>query len=221
MVSNEIRERINELLSEEFDIKVPLSDAAPVSSGKKIKRAKPAKKEKLPLKPQDQTTDKRSVDKKKKKPSSKVTAPLVPRPPATRLLLFSLGQDHYSACLLDLDEIQSYYNIIPIPGNELVEGILPHRGKIVTIVDINKVLQIEPSRQNLPIPLPLVITGSLGFKVDRIIDIIQIDNSRIKKISPAEEKMKTSYIDRTVQYKNKPVGIINLKKLLSQNFTSS
>lgn len=133
------------------------------------------------------------------------------------LLLFRLGKEYYGVHLIDIDAIHSINKITKVPMvPSYIKGIIHLRGKIITLINMEKLLDINTAREEKKsFDRQLIISQNISFQIDQIIDVVKIENSKFEKISSTDEGLKNFFISELINMENKIIGVINIKKLLT------
>ncbi len=91
-----------------------------------------------------------------------------------KYMLFQLGGETYGTPLLQVREVIENRASKPVPNSAAAfEGVINLRGEIVGIVDLRKILKIEP-QSSLSILVFDAEQGAMGAVVDRCIAVAEI-----------------------------------------------
>lgn len=131
------------------------------------------------------------------------------------LAVVGLNNEYFG---VDVDLISEFIDLVeftPIPccPNHII-GNLNLRGEIITLVDIRQFLNLA-NQSNLTSKKIVVIKLKelvVGITVDEVLDVIHLNSSEIKANSIQEQ----NYLQGTLTYQQKLLGIIDLKTLITQ-----
>lgn len=96
----------------------------------------------------------------------------------TELLCFRAAQQVYGLPLDSIQEIRSYQQALPLPGQDsAVLGVLDLRGQVIALLDLRQLLRLPPApahEAGLRAVIVLVQgTRRLGLVVDEVQDVLQ------------------------------------------------
>lgn len=91
-----------------------------------------------------------------------------------KYMIFKLGAEVYGTPLLQVREVIENKTPKPVPGTPpAVEGVINLRGEVISVIDLRKLLKIEPM-QSLSILVFDSDQGTMGAVVDRCISVTEI-----------------------------------------------
>ncbi len=133
-----------------------------------------------------------------------------------RYLQFDLGSEGYATKLLDVKEVIPMPETTPIPNSQnFYVGIMNLRGKIISVIDLRKKLNIKPGA-DLEEAVVIVEIGDLGIGlvVDSINRVINLKNSEISNIPELQSQVNSEFIKGVYRGKDKLTIILDLEKVL-------
>ena len=90
-----------------------------------------------------------------------------------RLLVFSLGEEHYALKLEELSEVLPYKNYTKIPNSDkLICGVINVRGELYSVVDLKGLLGLNSRDENDKGFVIILKNNKLGLKADRLEHIL-------------------------------------------------
>jgi purine-binding chemotaxis protein CheW len=97
------------------------------------------------------------------------------------VLVFRLGQEQYAIELSELAEVFAYSGCTQVPGAPpVIAGVINRRGEIGAVVNLRRILDLQTEDPAIGYVLMLRRHGAvLGFKVDRIEQVREIDPSQL------------------------------------------
>ena len=134
------------------------------------------------------------------------------------LAVVGLGDEYFG---LDLDivrEFTEFHKVTPIPCcPDHVIGNINLRGEIVTLIDIRRTLhiQIDHQRQTTQAIVVHIDDLVMGIPVEKVFDVLYLQKSDIKPTPTATSDGDRDYLQGTVLYQEKMMGILNLAKIFA------
>jgi len=135
-----------------------------------------------------------------------------------RLLIFTLGREKYAIPIHDIALIIQNASITPIPNApDFLLGILSLRGKVVSIVDAARRLQLvgkEAAQEGKIIVMDLG-TDQFGLLVDAIDQLVEVDISSLEPPPEGFMPLPQDFVEGVFHHKGRAVGFLNLPMFLS------
>mgnify|MGYP000486177474 FL=1 len=134
--------------------------------------------------------------------------------------MFNLGNERYAVDILCVEEIRSWEQPTKIPNSpEYVKGVINIRGLIVPIIDFR--LKFDICRADYidsTVVMVLTIeneasTKTMGFVVDAVSDVIDVEDSDIKTDSGFVGSIPQENIQGLVNVNDNVVTVLNVKAL--------
>ncbi len=155
------------------------------------------------------------------------------------IIIFEVNKEQFAINLLEVKEIVQASQIRRLPKSfDFVEGIYNYRGDIIHIVNLKKKLNLNntflykskkissddevdqdnsSSTTNFIIILNILDTF-IGFLVDRIINVININRNSIVSLSPIfQTSVGIEYVKGIIKLEDKPRILIDLSKVLNED----
>lgn len=137
-------------------------------------------------------------------------------------LTFALGEESYGVDILSVKEIRGWEEPTMIPhSNEDMKGVINMRGAIVPIMDLRIRFRIgeinyDPTTVVIVLRLPDEQDGRIiGFVVDAVSDVLNADDSEIKKAPDFASTVPYDCIRGLVNVDKNVVTLLNLEKLMN------
>ncbi len=136
------------------------------------------------------------------------------------LAVVGLGDEYFG---LDLDvvrEFTEFHKVTPIPCcPDHVIGNINLRGEIVTLIDIRRTLHMQVDHQSQTNKAIIVHIDDLvmGIPVEKVFDVLYLQKSDIKPNPTATSAGDRDYLQGTVLYQDKMMGILNLAKIFAED----
>lgn len=134
-------------------------------------------------------------------------------------VLFFVGKEVYGISIVDVQGIEKYTNIIPVPNApSYVDGIINLRGNIIPVFSLRNKFglpEVPPTDQT-----KLIVSKSRGesvaFQVDAVSEIVEIEEKDLSQPPMIVQSDKTGYIGSIAHVKDKLVILINLDGVLTE-----
>ncbi|WP_281557225.1 chemotaxis protein CheW [Thalassomonas sp. RHCl1] len=135
-------------------------------------------------------------------------------------LTFILEQEQYAVDILCVEEIRSWEPPTKIPNSpEYVKGVINMRGIIVPILDLRLKFNIgQPSYTEVTVVIVLTLESeqqsrTIGFVVDAVSDVLNADESDIKKAPAFGGCVPQHYVEGLVNVGDNVVTLLNVQSL--------
>jgi purine-binding chemotaxis protein CheW len=146
------------------------------------------------------------------------------------VILFEVGGEEFAIDLLDVQEIIQTGQIRRLPQSfDFIEGIYNYRGNIIHIINMKKKLKLSDYRiykkdtgDNSSQKFIIIVNineTTIGFYVDRIVKVAQIDTNKLIGLSPIFQTSITNveYVKGIIKFEDRPRIFIDLHKILSES----
>jgi len=134
------------------------------------------------------------------------------------LAVVGLGDEYFGLDLEVVREFTEFHQVTPIPCcPEHVVGNINLRGEIVTLIDIRRALhmQVDSQKQISKAIVVHIEDLVMGIPVERVFDVLYLQKSDIKPNPMATSEGDRDYLQGTVLYQEKMMGILNLAKIFA------
>ncbi len=149
-------------------------------------------------------------------------------------IIFQIGWEQFAIDFLDVKEIIQAGQIRKLPKSlDFVDGIYNYRGEIIHIINLKKKLKLDnyllyKSRLNSidddgngsnskHIIILNIRNTHIGFLIDRIINIADVNDKNIIALSPIfQTSVGVEYVKGIVKLEDKPRIVINLRKIAGE-----
>ncbi len=190
------------------------------------KKAKAKRKEEKPESGKEEGLKKEKTSSAQKaqveKPSSE--QPQKMEEPRIRLLCFYLGKEVFALKMKDIKEIIRIYRVTPIPRTPpYLQGVLTLRGKIIPVLDMKQRLGVskaeEEDLQSGHYGNKIIIAngskGPIGFYTERLIGVMDVLESELKKGPTHIREEQARYIEAVAIQKGRFITILKAQEALS------
>ena len=135
-----------------------------------------------------------------------------------RLVSFKVGSEQFAVDILRVQEINRMMDLTQVPQcPEGVRGVINLRGRIVPVLDLRTRLGIDASEESESSRIVVVeVQGStVGFIVDAVHQVLQIDPRIIEPTPQITSGQNTSYIQGVAKLDETLMILLDLDKLIS------
>lgn len=135
-----------------------------------------------------------------------------------RYIIFCLDEEVYSMNLKYVKEIEENYAIIPIPnGTAHIKGIMNLRGEVVPVYSLRSRFGKAERRETGRLILTYVHDTVIGFEVDKIQGIEDIEEQDMLSVPRMIMNEETTYIDCVIRASSGIVVNISVENLLPES----
>ncbi|MGL4773754.1 MAG: chemotaxis protein CheW [Clostridium sp.] len=129
-----------------------------------------------------------------------------------QMVVFKLGNEHFAVETDKVQTIKEIMGITKVPKAPVhIKGLINLRGSIISLVDLNLLLNVAASEEQKNIIVLSVNNEEIGITVDEVEEVIDIEEKLLKKLDSTETQ---NYIKGIVNYNEKLLTIIDIDKLL-------
>jgi purine-binding chemotaxis protein CheW len=133
------------------------------------------------------------------------------------IAIISLNQEYFGVSLDLIQEFTDLLHYTPIPccPNHII-GNMNLRGEIITLIDICQFLNLGNSSGTTRKKVAIVKLKDFvtGIVIDEVLDVTSLSNREIKQ--ELEAKTSNRYLQETILYQQKIIGILDLKKIIEK-----
>lgn len=132
-----------------------------------------------------------------------------------QVVIFKVNDEQFAVEASKVQSINDMMEITKVPKSALnIKGLINLRGNIISLLDINLLLDIEKgtgAQENIII-LNLE-EESVGVTVDQVDEVLEIEEGLIEKV---ETDKKRAYIKGVINFKDRVVTLIDIAKLIEK-----
>ena len=131
-------------------------------------------------------------------------------------LTFFVDEEQYGIDISKIKEIIAPITITQVPKTpDFVKGVINLRGSIIPVVDIR--LKFEMQAREMTEETAIIIyevdKASIGFVVDKVEDVLTLDESHISEAPRFGESIDTSFIENVAEVNNEVIMLLSLEKI--------
>ena len=133
------------------------------------------------------------------------------------LLEFFVGEKDYGINIAKVNEIMTYREVTPLPSApDEIEGLFMPRDKIITVVDLHRVLGIEPPTENEGLLIVCEFNGlDIAFHVTNVKGIQRISWSNIEKPPTVANNSQMGIATGIAKIEGRIIVILDFEKIIS------
>ncbi|MBZ9636037.1 chemotaxis protein CheW [Clostridium sp. FP1] len=132
-----------------------------------------------------------------------------------QVVVFKVNEEQFAVEASIVQSINDMMEITKVPKSaDYIKGLINLRGNIISLLDINLLLDIEKgegAQENIII-LNLQ-EESVGVTVDQVDEVLEIEENLIEKV---EADRKKAYIKGVINFKDRIVTLIDIGKLIER-----
>lgn len=131
-----------------------------------------------------------------------------------QVVVFKLGTEQFAVETAKVQSINDTMGITKVPkAPNHIKGLINLRGNIISLLDINLLLDMQKNGQAQNNIIILEMDDELvGITVDEVDEVLDIEENIIEKVDSDRKK---SYIKGIINFKDRIVTLIDIDKLLS------
>ncbi len=130
-----------------------------------------------------------------------------------QVVVFKVNEEQFAVEAARVQSINDMMEITKVPKSaDYIKGLINLRGTIISLLDINLLLDIENgigAQENIII-LNLK-EESVGVTVDQVDEVLEIEENSIEKV---ESDRKKTYIKGVINFKDRIITLIDIGKLI-------
>jgi purine-binding chemotaxis protein CheW len=148
---------------------------------------------------------------------------------AEQFLTFVLGGEEYGVTILQVQGIQGWDRVTPIPNTpEYILGVINLRGAIVPIVDLRRRFGM-PAAEFGPTTVVIVVRvtqdnrgeRTLGLVVDAVSEVCSVGENDRKPAPDFGSGIKTDFVKGLATVENRMVILLDIDRLVSEGLLGS
>ena len=137
-----------------------------------------------------------------------------------RYLSFFVKNEQYGIEISHINEIIAMMKVTHVPRTPVfVEGVINLRGSIIPIVDIRSKFGIEKKEHdmNTAIIINEVSGVNIGFVVDRVEDVLTLDDRELSEPPKFGSHIDTSFIQHVAEVDKNVILILDMEKIFEDD----
>jgi purine-binding chemotaxis protein CheW len=135
-------------------------------------------------------------------------------------LTFNLDSESYAIEISKVKEIIALMKTTKVPKMpKYIKGVMNLRGIIIPVIDLRlkfQMQEVEP-QMHTAIIIIQIESSNIGFVVDRVEEVISIENEKLTDAPKFGTKVDTEFIKAMAQIDTEVVMILDLEKVLDED----
>lgn len=130
-----------------------------------------------------------------------------------QVVVFKLADEQFAVETAKVQSINDTMEITKVPNSpKHIKGLINLRGNIISLLDINLLLDIDKNDKGQNNIIILEMEDELaGITVDEVDEVLEIEESIIEKV---ENERKKAFIKGVINFQDRIVTLIDIDKLL-------
>lgn len=130
-----------------------------------------------------------------------------------QVVIFKIEEEQFAVEAAKVQSINDMMEITKVPkAPEYIKGLINLRGNIISLLDINLLLDIEKGKGSQDNIIILNLQEeSVGVTVDQVDEVLEIEEELIENVDTDRKK---AYIKGVINFKDRIVTLIDISKLL-------
>jgi len=130
-----------------------------------------------------------------------------------QVVVFKLNDEQFAVETARVQSINDIMEITKVPkAPKHIRGLINLRGTIISLLDINMLLEVKKEDSNQSNIIILQMENELvGITVDQVDEVLDIEEDLIEKMYDEKKK---DYVKGVINFKDRIVTLIDIDKLL-------
>ena len=130
-----------------------------------------------------------------------------------QVVVFKVNEEQFAVEAAIVQSINDMMEITRVPKSaEYIKGLINLRGNIISLLDINMLLNIEKDTVGQENIIILNLQEeSVGVTVDQVDEVLEIEEDLVEKVETDSEK---AYIKGVIKFKDRIITLIDIGKLI-------
>jgi purine-binding chemotaxis protein CheW len=132
-----------------------------------------------------------------------------------QVVVFKVNEEQFAVEASKVQSINDMMEITKVPKSaDYIKGLINLRGTIISLLDINLLLDIENGTVGQENIIILNLQDEfVGVTVDQVDEVLEIEEDLIERVETDRNK---SYIKGVINFKDRIVTLIDIGKLIEQ-----
>jgi purine-binding chemotaxis protein CheW len=131
-----------------------------------------------------------------------------------QVVVFKLNEEQFAVETSKVQSINDFMEVTKVPkAPKFIKGLINLRGNVISLLDINLLLDIEEYEETQSNIIILEMEQELvGIAVDQVDEVQEVDVKNLEKIDYGKGK---SYVKGVINLKDRIVTLIDIDKLIA------
>lgn len=132
-----------------------------------------------------------------------------------QIVVFRINEEQFAVESSGVQSINDMMEVTLVPkAPDYIKGLINLRGNVISLLDLELLLEIEKSTGNKNSIIILNVKDELvGIAVDEVNEVLEIEDAVIKRLV---EDNKNAYIKGVINFTDRIVTLIDIDKLLTK-----
>lgn len=132
-----------------------------------------------------------------------------------QVVVFKVNDEQFAVETSKVQSINDMMEITKVPKSaDYIKGLINLRGNIISLLDINLLLDIEKGAVDQENIIILNLQEeSVGVTVDQVDEVLEIEEDLIEKVDSDRKK---AYIKGVINFKDRIITLIDIGKLIER-----
>lgn len=130
-----------------------------------------------------------------------------------QVVVFKVNEEQFAVEAAKVQSINDMMEITKVPKSaEYIKGLINLRGTIISLLDINLLLNIEKAEGSQENIIILNLQDeSVGVTVDQVDEVLEIEEDLVERVETERNK---AYIKGVINFKDRIITLIDIAKLI-------
>jgi len=130
-----------------------------------------------------------------------------------QVVVFKVNEEQFAVEAAKVQSINDMMEITKVPkSEEYIKGLINLRGTIISLLDINLLLNIEKAEGSQENIIILNLQDeSVGVTVDQVDEVLEIEEDLVERVETERNK---AYIKGVINFKDRIITLIDIAKLI-------
>ena len=130
-----------------------------------------------------------------------------------QVVVFKVNEEQFAVEAAKVQSINDMMEITKVPKSaEYIKGLINLRGTIISLLDINLLLDIEKAEGSQENIIILNLQDeSVGVTVDQVDEVLEIEEDLVEEVETDRNK---AYIKGVINFKDRIITLIDIAKLI-------
>ena len=130
-----------------------------------------------------------------------------------QVVVFKVNEEQFAVEAAKVQSINDMMEITKVPKSaEYIKGLINLRGTIISLLDINLLLNIEKAEGSQENIIILNLQDeSVGVTVDQVDEVLEIEEDLVEEVETDRNK---AYIKGVINFKDRIITLIDISKLI-------
>ncbi len=137
---------------------------------------------------------------------------------ALQQVVFKIDKEEYGLDIMKVNGIEKYQEVVRIPNSpEYVDGIINLRGEVLPVFNLRRKFHLPAKEVDDETKIIVAYTNDMkvGFVVDAVAEIINIDEENIEKTPRILAGVNRKYIKSVAKVTNRMIILLDIDLLVS------